>query len=73
MWAYCLNLFTRTASCWRSALLLASDQLANYYDFLNKEDNCKNNDFAKKERYLHCIKSDSNTEHKSIWLEAGPD
>ncbi len=22
---------------------------------------------------VHCIKSDSNTEHKSIWLEAGPD
>jgi hypothetical protein len=21
----------------------------------------------------HCIKSDSNTDHKSIWLEAGPD
>jgi hypothetical protein len=26
---------------WRSALLPASDQLANCYDFLNKEDNCE--------------------------------
>ncbi len=37
---------------WRSALLLASDQLANYCHFLNKEDNCKYNVFSKKERYL---------------------